>query len=57
MTTETIQIVDCGGKYEVHPAADGATWCVVNSETGAVRNEAVTRLAAIALAKERNAGD
>lgn len=33
------EIIDCDGTYEVHPAADGDGWIVVNSATGELRNE------------------
>ena len=49
-------IIILGGKYEVHPAAAGDTWCVVNSDTGRVRNEAMGKNDAVELATELNLG-
>lgn len=47
-------IIDCGGKYEVHPGAKGG-WCVVNSETGQVRSSFADKTEAVALAESLNA--
>ena len=51
MTNE--QIIDCDGKYEVHPMTDGR-WAVVNGYNGQVRTEHDERKEAVAAAEERN---
>ena len=49
----TREIIILDGKYEVHPACDG-TWSVVNSDSGQVRNDGLSKTDAIALARELN---
>ena len=51
---EAVAIVDCGGKYEVHPGASGG-WAVVNGEAGSVRCEFRDRDKAIGCAEALNA--
>lgn len=48
------QIIDCGGIYEVHPAAKGG-YAVVNSNTGEVVHSTADKREAVKLAKECNA--
>ena len=49
-------IIDCGGKYEVHPGAKGG-WCVVNSETGEVRSSFANKWDAVKVATDLNDDD
>lgn len=51
--SETNEIIDCGGKYEVHPGAKGG-WCVVNGETGQVRCSYADRDEAVKEAESLN---
>jgi hypothetical protein len=46
-------IIDCGGKYEVHPGASGG-YAVVNGETGTVRCEFAGQEEAVKLAERLN---
>jgi hypothetical protein len=46
------EIIDCNGKYEVHPAH--GSWAVVNGETGIVHSETSSREEAVRLARELN---
>ena len=46
-------IIDCDGKYEVHPISD-TTWAVVNSETGQVRSKFTSEDDAVEYAEELN---
>lgn len=46
-------IIDCGGKYEVHPGARGG-WSVVNGETGMVRCSMPDQIEAVRLAESLN---
>lgn len=46
-------IIDCGGKYEVHPKLRGG-WAVVNGETGTVRCEFAGKDEAVRVAEELN---
>lgn len=57
MTMDNIEtaIIDCGGRYEVHPSKDGTTWCVVNGETGQVRASHGSRQDAVRNATALNA--
>ena len=54
------EIIDCGGKYEVHPGANAHTgkrnglWCVVNSESGEVRTRVESQADAVAEATRLN---
>jgi len=47
------QIIDCNGKYEVHPGAKGG-YCVVNSETGDVYGSYSTQREAVKIATRLN---
>jgi len=47
------QIIDCGGIYEVHPAAKGG-YAVVNSSTGEVVHSTESKREAVKMAKECN---
>lgn len=49
----TDEIIDCGGKYEVHPKLQGG-WAVVNSDTGEVRCEFAEQSEAVNVATELN---
>lgn len=58
----TNDIIYCGGKYEVHPGCtpdgqDNGTWCVVNSETGAVARTYGQQSDAVTEATRLNAGE
>lgn len=48
------EIIVLEGKYEVHPSAEDETHCVVNGETGQVRNGGLSLNDAIELAAELN---
>ncbi len=50
----TDEIIDCGGRYEVHPKVSGG-WAVVNSDSGDVRSSFADKGEAVALAKRLNA--
>lgn len=63
MTNGGEGIIDCGGKYEVHPATDDCKdwtdlsslrWTVVDGETGSVYAEHEKREGAISHAAELN---
>lgn len=53
-TQEQNEIIDCGGKYEVHPMVNGG-YGVVNSESGDVRCTFAGQREAVAEAKRLNA--
>ena len=53
--TEEDEIIDCGGKYEVHPTENDNGFAIVNGETGAVRSEVAGRDEAVAQATALNA--
>lgn len=53
MSKTSEEIIDCGGKYEVHPKLNGG-WAVVNGETGQVRCEFSDRDEAVKCATELN---
>ena len=46
-------IIDCGGKYEVHPLP-GSGWAVVNGDTGGVRCSYADQESAVKEAKRLN---
>jgi hypothetical protein len=50
---EESEIIDCGGKYEVHPT-NGGGFAVVNSETGNIRYETQYQETAVRWATEAN---
>lgn len=52
----TNDIIDCGGKYEVHPGSEGG-YAVVNSQTGDVRCEFSSQSEAVREAKRLNAAE
>ena len=48
------EIIDCDGKYSVHPMPGGSSWAVVNDEAGQEYCEQSSRRDAILIAEDLN---